>query len=71
MYLLTFRIHATRALIANPPNSTQLRGIPYHSPKLHPGLCSSVGMRPRTDRQTHRRAWQQYISHRLRLTQHV
>jgi len=40
------------ALIANPPNSAQLRGTPYHSPKLHPGPCSSVGMRPRTDRQT-------------------
>jgi len=30
------------------PNSEQLGGIPYHSPKLHPGPCSSVGMRPRT-----------------------
>ena len=28
--------------------------IPYHSPKLHPGPCNSVGMRPRTDRQTDR-----------------
>jgi len=34
------------------PNSAQLAGIPYHSAKLHPGPCSSVGMRPRTDRQT-------------------
>ena len=25
---------------------------PYHSPKLHPGPCNSVGMRPRTHRQT-------------------
>jgi len=24
----------------------------YHSPKLHPGPCNSVGMRPRTDTQT-------------------
>jgi len=38
----------TRALISNPPNSAQLRGTPYHSPKLHPGPCSSVGMWPRT-----------------------
>ena len=38
--------------VANPPNSAQLGGIPYHSPKLHPGLCDSVGMQPRTDRQT-------------------
>jgi len=28
------------------------RGHPVPSPKLHPGQCSSVGMRPRTD--THR-----------------
>ena len=29
----------TRALIANAPNSAQLEGTPYHSPKLHPGPC--------------------------------
>ena len=46
--------NATRAPITNPPNSAQLGGIPYHSPKLHPGPCSSVGVRPRTDRQTDR-----------------
>jgi len=50
--------NATRAPIVNPPNSAQLGGIPYHSPKLHPGTCNSVGIRPRTDthtdRQTHR-----------------
>ena len=48
--------NATRAPIANPPNSAQLGGIPYHSPKLRPGPCNSVGMQPRTDaqnRQTH------------------
>ena len=60
---------------ANPPNSAQLGGIPYHSPKLHPGSCNSVGMRPRTDRHTdrltHRRAWPQDISRRLRLTRNV
>jgi len=27
-------------------------GTPYHSSKLHPGPCSSVGMRRRTDRHT-------------------
>jgi len=32
----------TRAPIANPPNSAQLEGTQYHSPNLHPGLCSSV-----------------------------
>jgi len=26
----------------------------YHSPELHPGPCSNVGMRRGTDRQTHR-----------------
>jgi len=49
---LVFHSNATCAPIANPPNSAQLRGIPYHSPKLHPGPCNSVGMRPRTDRHT-------------------
>jgi len=29
------------------------RGTPYHFSKLHPGPCSSVGMRRGTDRQTH------------------
>jgi len=50
---LTFRIRTmlsqahsneTHAPIANPPNNAQLRGIPYHSAKLHPGPCSRVGM---------------------------
>jgi len=35
----------TRAPIANLPNSAQLEGTPYHSPKLRLGPCSSVGMR--------------------------
>jgi len=43
----------TRAPIANPPNSAQLEGTPYHLLKLHPHPCSSVGMRRGTDRQTH------------------
>ena len=46
--------NTTLAPIANPPNSAQLGGSPYHSPKLHPGPCNSVGMRPRTDRRTDR-----------------
>ena len=62
---------AIGAPIANPPNSTQLGGSLYHAAKLHPGPCSSVGVRPRTDTQTHRRAWPQYILRRLRLTQNV
>jgi len=28
----------THALIAHPPNSAQLEGIPYHSPNLHLGV---------------------------------
>jgi len=41
-------------LIADQPNSAQLEGTPYHSAKLHPDLCSSVGMRQGTDRHTDR-----------------
>jgi len=40
--------------MANPPNSAQLGGRLYHASKLHPGPCSSVGVRPRTDTQTDR-----------------
>jgi len=47
----------TRTPIANLPNSAQIDGTPYHSPKLHPklhpGPCSSVRMRRGTDRHTH------------------
>jgi len=42
----------TCAAIANPPNSTQLEDTACYSPKLHPGPCSSVGMRRGTDRHT-------------------
>ena len=45
--------NGTRAPIANPANCAQLEGIPYHSPKLHPRLCNTVGVPPRTDTQTH------------------
>jgi len=41
----------TRAPTANPPNSVQLGAIPTIA-KLHPGLCSSVGMRRQKDRHT-------------------
>jgi len=50
-FALCCHSNATRSSIANPPNSVQLQGHPYHSP--HPGPCNSVGMRTRTDRQTH------------------
>jgi len=52
--------------------SALLGGSLYHAPKSHPGPCSSEGVRPRTDTQTHRhtwRAWPQNILRRLRLTQ--
>ena len=42
----------TRAPILNPPNSAQLEGTPCHSPKLHLGEYSSVGMQQWTDRHT-------------------
>jgi len=47
----------------------------YHSPKLHPGLCSSVSMRRQTDRHTD--ACDQYTfriiydSHEMHLTDQV
>ena len=43
-------VNATRAPIANPPNSAQ----PGGTPTIPPGPCSSVGMRRGTDRQTDR-----------------
>ena len=70
-FALCCQSNATRAPIANPPNSAQLGGIHYHYPKLHPGPCSSVNMRPWTDRQTHRREWPQYILRHLRLKQNA
>jgi len=51
-FALCCHSNATGAPIANPPNNAQLGGSLYHSPKLDPGPCSSVGIRPRTDRQT-------------------
>jgi len=56
-----------RCHIANRPNSAQLEGTSYHSPKLHPGLCSSAAR----DRRTHRWSWPIYISPRLCLTRNV
>jgi len=87
MYSLTFHVRRSHyvAIVTQPVHRLQIRpivhnyrGIPYYFSKLHPSPCNSVGMRPRTDRQTrrhtdthrqtHRRAWPQYISRRLRLT---
>jgi len=70
-FALCCHSNATRAPIANPPNSAQLGGSLYHAAKLHPGPCSSVGVQPRTDRQTHSRAWPQYILCHLWLMQNV
>ena len=62
----------THAPITNPPNTAQLGGIRYHSPKLYPGPCNSVGPKhAAADRQTHRHGWQLYISHRLRFARNV
>ena len=47
---LCYHSNETHAPIAKPPNSAQLDGTLY--PKLHPRLCSSVGTRRGTDRQT-------------------
>jgi len=54
----------TREPIANPPNTAQLEGTPYHSSKLYPGPCSSVRMWRGTDRrhthtQTHTHTYTQ------------
>jgi len=69
--LVCYHRNKTLALIANLPNSAQLGGTPYHSPNLHLASCSSVGMRQRTDRQTHRCTWPIYISHLLQLMWNV
>jgi len=61
----------TCALMANPPNSAQLEGTPYHFRKLHPSPCSSVGMWRGTDGRTYRRLWPIYISPQLRLVRNV
>jgi len=63
MYSLTFRV---RAMLPQQHNSctdrksaqySTTRGHPLPSPNLHPGPCSSVGMRPRTDTQTDCSLW--------------
>ena len=62
------------APISNPPITAQLGGIPYHttSPSYIwvRAIMWACG-RGQTDRQTHRRAWPQYISCRLRLKRNV
>jgi len=57
-------IHAP---IANPPNSAQLGGTPYHSSKVHPVRAVMWW----TDRQIHRRPWPIYILPRLCLARNV
>jgi len=45
------------AIATQPVHRLQIRptrGHPLPLPKLHPGPCNSVGMRPRTDRHTDR-----------------
>jgi len=52
-FALCCHSNETSALMANLPNSAQLEGTLYHSPKLHPGPCSSAKMRQGTDTHTH------------------
>jgi len=70
MFALCCHSNETRALIAHPPNSTQLEGIPYHFPsyiRVH-AVVWECG-----DGQTHteRCMWPIYISRCLRLTRNV
>ena len=57
---------------------TYLLTYPYHSPRLHPRPCSSVGMRRGTDRQRERHKDRDTVGHdqytfspMLRLTRNV
>jgi len=64
--------NATRAPIANPPDSTQLGASPtttlsYIRVRAIVWACG----RGQSRTQTHRRAWPQYISRGLRLTRNV
>jgi len=59
----------TRTPIANPPNSAQLEGNPYHSSKLHLGLSGNAVQDRQTD--TYRWPWPIYISPRLCLMRNV
>ena len=50
-------VQAAAVMLRRPPvdgqsPASQLGGIPCHYSKLHPGPCSSVGMRLRADRHT-------------------
>jgi len=66
-----FALGAYVTIATKPMHQLQIRpivhnyGHPLLFPKLHPGLCSSVGMRRGADRHTHththRRPWPQYI----------
>jgi len=84
MYSVTFRVafalcchsNATRAPIANPPNSAQLGGSHYNSPSYFRvrAIVWACGRRQtdtQTDTVTHRRPWSKYISRRLRFTRNV
>jgi len=55
---------------ANPPNSAQLGGTPYHTiPQSYIPVCAVGHAAAETHR--HRRAWPQYILHHIRLTRNV
>ena len=44
-------LQCTTVNVGDRGTGARLGGMPYHSPKLHPGPCNGMGMRPRTDRQ--------------------
>jgi len=62
--------NATRAPIANPPNSAQLGGSLYHAPS-YIRVRAVVWAYGRGQTHRHRRTWPQYILRHLRLTQNV
>ena len=63
MNSLTFRVRVMFAIATEPVHRSDCksakycttRGHPLPLPKLHPGPCNSVGMRPRTDTDTQTR----------------
>ena len=65
------RLTVLRAPTANPPNSAQLEGTPYHSLNLHLVRAVVWEYKQGRYRQTHRWPWPIYISPWLRLTRNV
>jgi len=68
MFGLCCHSNDTRAPIANPPNSAQPQGIPYHSPSY---IWVRAVVWKWSKGETHRHTWPIYISHCLWLTRNV